>query len=185
MAFHARKDFGRESVFSPPTGRHFRLTWSNSMTQRPLRLRLAIPLLITMVLGGCTTIDNMNSFSSLQPANSENFRFPDVPVPAGLSMVREDSFILETPDTHAGQLVYAGFANYQSVVRFYRERMPNHGWQLLSSIERGEAALIYEKPGWSATIFIRTSYFRTRVSINIGPKGEKSLVEQDIPPRKK
>jgi hypothetical protein len=98
-------------------------------------------------------------------------------------MVPEDSFILETPDTHAGQLVYTGFTNYQSVVRFYRQRMPNHGWQLLSSIERGEAALTYEKPGWTAVVFVRTSYFRTRVSINIGPKGAN--VEQDIPPDKR
>ena len=79
--------------------------------------------------------------------------------------------------------MYSGYVKFPSVVRFYRQKMPNHGWRLLSSIERGEAALTYEKPGWSAVVFIRTSYFSTRVSINIGPKGEN--VEENIPPKER
>ena len=146
--------------------------------RRTLLLGLAIPVVLSLLLVGCSTFNMGNSFSSAQSGNAKSFRFPDLPVPAGMTMVPEDSFILETPDTHAGQLVYTGMTNFQSVVRFYRQKMPNHGWQLLSSIERGEAALTYEKPGWTAVVFVRTSYFRTRVSINIGPKGAN--VEQNI-----
>ena len=152
------------------------------MMRRPLSWGVAIPALVTLLLSGCSNLDTTSSYPNAQSGSVKTYRFPDVPVPAGLSIVSGESFILETPDTHAGQLVYTGFANFQSVVRFYRQKMPNHGWNLLSSIERGEAALTYEKPGWSAVIFIRTSYFQTRVSINIGPKGAN--VEQDIPQKR-
>lgn len=152
------------------------------MMRRPLNWGMAIPALVTLVLSGCASFDTTSSLPNVRPGSAKTYRFPDVPVPAGLSMASGESFILETPDTHAGQLVYTGFANFQSVVQFYRQNMPNHGWKLLSSIERGEAALTYEKPGWSAVVFIRTSYFQTRVSINIGPKGTN--VEQDIPEKR-
>lgn len=171
--------------FSQPPGRHIRLNWSESMMWRFLRSGLILPLLITMVAGGCATGNGINTYSSSNESGAQNLRFPDIPVPAGFSLVPADSFILETPDTRAGQLVYAGYTDFQNVVRFYRKHMPNHGWQLLSSIERGEAALNYEKPGWSAVVFIRTSYFKTRVSINIGPKGGTARVEEDLPAKQK
>jgi len=140
-------------------GRHIWLMRSNWMMQmrRPFWRGLFYPLAVVLVLGGCTTYEFTNTFSS--PARStgaKNYRFSDIPIPAGMSLVSNDSFILETPDTRAGQLVYSGYVKFPSVVRFYRQKMPNHGWRLLSSIERGEAALTYEKPGCRSSDPIRS-----------------------------
>lgn len=142
-----------------------------------------LPLVLIMFAGGCSTFDGLNPFADQQPLDPKKFRFADLPVPNGLSLSTADSFIFETPGTRAGTLVYTGFKNYHDTVAFYRERMSEHGWKLINSIEKGEAALTFEKPGWTATIFVRSILLRTRVTINLGPKG-KSIVEEDIPPRK-
>ena len=147
------------------------------------KITLVLPLLLIFA-GGCSTFDGINPFADARPLDPKKFRFADLPVPSGLSLDHSDSFIFETPGTRAGTLVYTGFRNYASTVRFYRDKMPEHGWRLVSSIEKGEASMTFEKPGWSAAIFIRTAYLRTRVSINIGPRG-KSIVEEDIPSRRR
>ena len=144
---------------------------------------IVLPLLFVFA-GGCSTLNSVNPFAGKAPIAFKKFRFDDLPVPSGLSLVPDESFIFETPGTRAGTLVYTGFNKYESTVTFYREKMPDHGWKLVNSIEKGEASMTFEKPGWSTSIFIRTSYFRTRVSINIGPRGN-SLVEEDIPSRRR
>jgi hypothetical protein len=152
--------------------------------RRLKRWTTLLPLALLVFAGGCSVIDQVNPFSDSNPPKSESFRFPDLPVPSGLSLNSDESFIFETPGTRAGTLVYTGFKKYETTVNFYRERMPVHGWKLINSIEKGESSMTFEKPGWSATIFIRTSYFRTRVSINIGPRGG-STEGDNIPIRPK
>ena len=142
-----------------------------------------LPLVLLILASGCSTFNSVNPFSDQKPLDPKKFRFADLPVPNGLSLSASDSFIFETPGTRAGTLVYTGFKNYHDTVAFYRERMPEHGWKLINSIERGEASLTFEKPGWTATIFVRSVLLRTRAKINLGPKG-KSMVEEDLPPRK-
>ena len=152
--------------------------------RRLIRWTTLLPLALLVFAGGCSVLDQVNPFSDTKIHKLENFRFPDLPVPSGLSLASSESFIFETPGTRAGTLVYTGFKNYETTVNFYREKMPNHGWKLINSIEKGEAAMTFEKPGWSAAIFIRTSFFRTRVSINLGPRGQ-SVRGDDIPMRPK
>jgi hypothetical protein len=142
-----------------------------------------LPLVLLVLAGGCSMFDGINPFADQKPLDPKKFRFADLPVPRGLSLSDSDSFIFETPGTRTGTLVYTGFKNYNDTVTFYRERMPEHGWKLINSIERGEAALTFEKPGWTVTVFVRSAMLRTRVTINLGPRG-KYIVEEDIPRRK-
>ncbi len=152
--------------------------------RRSTSLIIALPLLLSFLIGGCSTLNKVNPFASKKAPPLKNHRFSDLPVPRGLTLDPEDSFIFESPGTRAGTLVYSGFKKYADAVSFYRQKMPEHGWKLVNSIERDEASLTFEKPGWSAAIFIRALYFgRSKVSINLGPRG-KSLVEENIPPRR-
>lgn len=152
------------------------------------RLTAVVFLLLFISAGGCAKLKIPNPFASktrTAPNPQKNYRFADLPVPAGLTLDADASFILETPGTRAGQLIYTGSKDYKTTVNFYRNRMPNHGWKLISSVERGETSMTFEKPGWLVTIFIRTSALgRTRVSINLGPRGTKR-VDENIPARKK
>ena len=152
------------------------------------RLTAVVFLLLFIFAGGCAKLKSINPLANKKraaPTPQKNYRFADLPVPARLTLDADASFILETPGTRAGQLVYTGGNDYKATVTFYRNRMPNHGWKLISSVERGETSMTFEKPGWLVTIFIRTSALgRTRVSINLGPRGTKS-VDENIPARKK
>ena len=117
-------------------------------------------------------------------ADVMKYRFADLPVPPGLALDGGKSFIFESPGTRAGHLVYSGFRNYGAIVSFYREKMVEHGWRLVSSFERDQATLVFEKPGWVINIVVRKNPISTIVEIDIGPR-EKGFVEQDIPAKKK
>jgi len=162
---------------SPPEVEHPRMRQFDRLT--------AIALLLLFIsASGCSVVRRINPFANKKRATApkKNYRFDDLPVPSGLSLSEDESFILETPGTRAGQLIYTGGREYKSTVNFFRTRMPNHGWKLISSVERGETSMTFEKPGWLATIFIRKATLGTRVSINLGPMGTKR-VDEKIPAR--
>ena len=106
---------------------------------RRATLRIALSLAALLLLGGCFRLPKSLRFPSStkkKVADPRKYRFPDLPVPGGLELSVEDSFIFEAPGTRAGNLVYRGERKYESVVRFFREKMPEHGWKLVSSFER-------------------------------------------------
>ncbi|MEE9274398.1 MAG: hypothetical protein V3V62_03700 [bacterium] len=153
---------------------------------RRATFRIALSLAALLLLGGCFRLPKSLRFPSStkkKVADPRKYRFPDLPVPAGLDLSVEDSFIFEAPGTRAGHLVYRGGRKYEAVVRFYREKMPEHGWRLVSSFERGQATLTFEKPGWVISIIVSSKVLGSQVDINIGPKA-KGFVEKDIPKRR-
>lgn len=161
------------------------------MNIRNTPLRCGIILITVLFLSGCSTLRSITSSSPSSssgsrqtPSDVRKYRFPDLPVPNGLSLDAGKSFIFESPGTRAGHLVYSGFRNYGAVVKFYREKMLEHGWRLVSSFERGQATMVFEKPGWVSNIVVRTNPISTIVEIDIGPR-EKRFVEQNIPAKKR
>ncbi len=153
------------------------------MRRNPLPL-IALSLVLALAAAGCATVDESGPAAGTQRAAEEakRYRFADLPVPGGLSLDLEKSFVFESPGTRAGYLVYSGLQNYENIVRFYRERMSEHGWKLVASFERSETSMTFEKPGWVAGIVIRPQTLTTRVEIHIGPRATP-IVERDVPRR--
>ncbi len=145
---------------------------------------MALALALALPAAGCARLRSPASGPAAEQREAKNFRFPDLPIPVGLSLDLPKSFIFESPGTRAGHLVYTGYRKYENVVGFYREKMPDHGWKLVSSFERGQASLTFEKPGWISTVMVRRRAFGSVVEINIGPR-VKDFVEQDIPPKRR
>ncbi|MFQ5896520.1 MAG: hypothetical protein ACE5JJ_12020 [Nitrospinota bacterium] len=139
------------------------------MSHHPLRALVAVASLLALaaILPGCAT--GLGKKARKPPPD---YRFADLPTPASLKLNSNDSFIFENASVRAGYLVYTGREGYRYVIRFFRENMPQHGWRLVSSFERGVTTLIYEKPGWSSQIIVRPGTLGTRVEIQVGPTAE-------------
>lgn len=150
---------------------------------------LAALLVLALGGAGCAALESPSASATgdappgSQAQNAGHYRFNDLPVPQGYTLVTDQSFVFESPGMRAGHLVYTGGGKNQDIVRFFRNSLPQQGWSLVSSFERGESLMTFEKPGWVAGVLIRPGTFDTRIEINIGPRAQP-LVEQDIRKRK-
>src|SRR5262245_38395984 len=84
-------------------------------------------------------------------------QFSDVPVPAGFTLQTNlpDNYILETGSFRSGQQTYVGDARPLDAVAFLEERLPQHGWALVSRTSSPEAAhLTYRKNDTTADLDI-------------------------------
>ena len=103
-----------------------------------------------------------------------SYRFEDLPVPSTMSLVRAESYIFEGGGLRAAIMAYTGKDDPGDLVKFYRDNMPQHNWQLVSIFEHEEATLNFRKTGWNCTINVAKKPMETKMMIWIGPaNGEK------------
>ncbi len=97
----------------------------------------------------------------------------DVPMPSGADQVVDDSLVLGSLDRWTGRLVLNTGLSPEKAFAFYRDRMPNFGWETLASIQSEVSVLSFARADRIATIQIegRTfSFGGSRVSITMAPR---------------
>ena len=99
-------------------------------------------------------------------------KFPDIPIPAGLKLVAEDSYSFESPGVRVGILRYRGKVNSQQVVNFYKEQMPMYNWNLLNIVEYGECLLNFERDTETCIVKLTPRGKLVTMVITIGPKSQ-------------
>ena len=108
------------------------------------------------------------------PPPPPSYRFEDLPVPSSMNLVRAESYIFEGGGLRAAIMAYTGKDDPGDLVKFYRDNMPQHNWQLVSIFEHEEATLNFRKTGWNCTINVAKKPMETKMMIWIGPaNGEK------------
>lgn len=121
------------------------------------------------VLVGCAQTPEAEK-TEMVPTPSVTYRFEDVPVPRSLKIDEGDSFIYESGAIKTGILAYSGKVGVGEVVRFFKEHMPTHGWNLVSNFEREDALLTFNKPGWGCVISVHPGGMeRSKVEVRVGP----------------
>jgi hypothetical protein len=99
-----------------------------------------------------------------------SYRFEDIPIPAGMTLNRKESFIYETRATKTGLLVYEGKGEMEKLVLFFKQQMPGHKWKLMSNFELHNVMLTFVKEGWITVIYILpTDQEAKRVEVRVGP----------------
>jgi hypothetical protein len=97
------------------------------------------------------------------------YTFPDIPVPKELALVRERSFIYETPSVKAGVLVLTGNVEMPSLESYFRANMAKNGWRFLNSYKYNDMILNFLKDDKASTIRATRDTFTTQVEIWVGP----------------
>ncbi len=98
-------------------------------------------------------------------------KFEDVPVPAGFRMIPDQSFSFQNELTRVGILRYAGRANAQRVIQFYKDQMPLYNWQFVNMIEYDRSLLNFEKTDQTCTITVEAGVTKTVLAIAVAPRG--------------
>jgi hypothetical protein len=131
-------------------------------------------LILVLGLYGCTDLFSSQTIREQKPEVqqpiSTSYRFEDIPLPPGMTLDRMQSFIYETKTTKAGLLVYEGKGEIEKLADFFKQKMQNYQWRLVSSFELHNVMLTFIKEGWSCVIYILPQGDETkRVEIRVGP----------------
>jgi hypothetical protein len=131
-------------------------------------------LILVLGLFGCADLFSLRTVREREPEAQltipSSYRFEDIPLPPGMTLDRRESFIYETKTTKAGLLIYGGKGEMGRLVDFFKQKMPNYQWRLVSSFELQNVMLIFIKEGWSCVIYLIPQGDETkRVEIRVGP----------------
>jgi hypothetical protein len=98
------------------------------------------------------------SAPNVQPglALATNQRFPDVPLPIGVSEDFDRTYVYETRDIKVGRLVYTSKSSLNELAEFYLRECPVADWRLLSSMQAEGIHMIFEKPGKRLEVSVRS-----------------------------
>jgi len=137
-------------------------------------------MLIFLVISGCATgtlseraipqEESQLIEETEETAISLYYDFSDVPVPNELEIKREISFAFQTTEFTAGLLAFSGKVESDSLVRFFKYRMPEDGWRFVSSFKAPKNVIFFLKENRFCIITIVSKIYTTDVEILVTPR---------------
>jgi len=133
---------------------------------------------------GCKDFPSYRTIQEREPEVKQpvltSYRFEDIPLPPGMTLLRKESFLFETRATKAGLLIYEGRGEMEKLSNFFKQEMPKYQWRLVSNFELQNVMLTFMKEGWISIIYIVSQEGETkRIEIRVGP------IETKVPPPSK
>jgi len=112
-------------------------------------------------------------------------RIPDVPIPLDFKLVQERSRHFAAGDTRFIDHLYKGYADKFVTATFYRQRMSNVRWKLVSDrFVQGTVMLSFRKGSEECAINIKGDgnfLSPTKLMIQVMPAGDQVLAPMDAP----
>jgi hypothetical protein len=142
---------------------------------------------LMMLFSGCTKRVSTEPTGEEGPTPIVTAReFPDVPIPKELKLDAKESFVIKTPEFATGMLVYNGNVDYESLVRFFDEYMPQKGWIIQAKIKYARSLFFYQKENRICLVTMQETPLNVRVEIWVVPLEttayEPLLMEPPIEP---
>ena len=81
-------------------------------------------LILSALISGCTTFTQKELGVSETRGSKELLRFPDIPVPAGFTLIPEGSYSFKSGMIRMALLKYEGKSDISRLAAFYKEQMP-------------------------------------------------------------
>lgn len=112
----------------------------------------------------------VGSSADVPGADSTNiiYEFPDLPVPVELERVDDRTLMIKTSSFQGGVLVFKGRITTDSLVEFFAESMPKHGWMLEGTLKAKRSFLAFSKGNNSyclIQIYEKSMGFKTEVQV--------------------
>lgn len=87
-------------------------------------------------------------------------RFSDVPLPGGVKMDLERTFVYEDASLQIGRMVYSSRSSINRLAQFFIDECVSSGWKLDTVLQADGAELLFLKPGKRLRIAIRNGGMR-------------------------
>jgi hypothetical protein len=142
------------------------------------RLSILTILCLAVFVCGCETLSSNNGSRNINTALLEpaiNPKIPDIPIPAGLKPVYNESYFFENAGMRVGVLKYKGKANPDFIVNFFKEQLSMNNWTLLNVIEYNNRLLNFEREKETCIINVEPQGSSVTVTISLGPKSQQDM----------
>ncbi len=148
-----------------------------------MRKKLLTVLLLMPVIAitSCATLNTSNHPAEVkvQTIKPEMLLGDAVPVYPGFRFVSQKSFIYESGDVKVGRLVFTGNAKVKDIVSYYKDVLPQQGWEPIAvTIFGNQASLTYVTPDRTLQIEVSRGFSDTVLVIQVGPRGELTTKEE-------
>ncbi len=129
---------------------------------------------VFLLLAGCA----VNSASQKGSVTTEvqqikTKMFDDIPVYPGFKLIPEKSFVYESGNVKVGRLIFRGKSSINDMVNYYKNTLPEQGWEPISiSIYGKDANLTYVTSDRVLQVRMTQGFSETTLIIQVGPRGE-------------
>ena len=129
---------------------------------------------VFLLLAGCA----VNSASQKGSVTTEvqqikTKMFDDIPVYPGFKLIPEKSFVYESGNVKVGRLIFRGKSSINDMVNYYKNTLPEQGWEPISiSIYGKDANLTYVTSDRVLQVRMTLGFSETTLIIQVGPRGE-------------
>ena len=143
-------------------GAEFRDLMGDDSIMRTGFLKISTAAVLTgLIIAGCSASQDMGGMPAAQSGNDQDSQpsfsqFPDIPIPAGADMDVGRSLVLGSGEHWLGRLVLKTFDSPNSMFNFYKRKMPEHGWQEITSVRSTISVLTFSRGERVATIQIHS-----------------------------
>ncbi len=132
------------------------------------------------LLTSCATTSSQQSASvAVQKKSVEEILGENVPIFPGFSMQTEKSFIYESGNIKVGRVVFTGKAKVKDIVSFYKDSLPQMGWEpVVVTIYGNQAKMVFITPDQTLQIDIVKGFSETTLIVQLGPRGELTIPKE-------
>lgn len=113
------------------------------------------PNMPTVQMGSSSQNSGMPPSTQSGLALSSEQRFPDVPLPVGLTADPERTYAYDAKDLQIGRLVYTTRASVAELGQFYNLEAPAAGWKFERMVQADVLEIYFSKPGKRLTVTVR------------------------------
>lgn len=97
--------------------------------------------------------------------------FPDIPIPDGANMIVDKTLVVGT-DKWFGQLALTAGQGPVAIFDFYRNRLPQFGWNEITSVRAPTSVLTYDREDRIMQMQITSTTLRgSEILITVSPRG--------------
>jgi len=94
-----------------------------------------------------------------------------IPIYPGFSYQEDKSFVYESTEVRAEVLVFSGKATMSQLVEFYRTKMPEYGWKMVSFFQHDQDSFLnYDAPDRTCQLTLHVGDFSSTITIRTGTK---------------
>ena len=98
------------------------------------------------------------------------YDFDDILVPKEMTLVTPESFIIETPQSKSGVMVFTGRVELSSLANFFINNMTKDNWVMRSAFKSGRTILIFDKDDRYCVINVTDGKLKTQLEIWVTPR---------------
>lgn len=130
-------------------------------------LRFSAVCLTVLLMAGCSSLNIANPFSSTSDVNDVYIsQFPDIPIPADMKSVPQNTLVTATQDgTKVGLESFEGRVEAASLANAMIHNLSRQGWSLRGSVTGKRTMQVHEKDNRYVVLYLYDQTMTTAMEV--------------------